>query len=115
MTIYRDQSDKNEYNEVEGIYPDGRFELIESSKGQIKPHGDDAIDIWRLRLEPNSTDFVRLTCFGNNMDGDNPVNKASNPVVSPDGRTVAFQAARNGDPAGVGYGLFLLHIDEPRP
>ena len=39
---------------------------------------------------------------------DYPGYKASNPVVSPDGKTIAFQSARTTDPAGVGYGLFLL-------
>ena len=37
--------------------------------------------------------------------------KASNPVVSTDGRLMAFQAARTADEAGVGYGLLLLHLD----
>ena len=42
-----------------------------------------------LRLEPNSTDYVRMTRWG-----DYPGYKASNPVVSPDGRTIAFQHRR---------------------
>jgi len=33
--------------------------------------------------------------------------KASNPVVSPDGKWFAFQSARNNEPAGVGHGIFL--------
>ena len=33
--------------------------------------------------------------------------KASNPVVSPDGKWYAFQSARNNEPAGVGHGIFL--------
>jgi Tol biopolymer transport system component len=36
--------------------------------------------------------------------------KASNPVVSPDGKTIAFQSARSKDPAGVGYGIYLLDV-----
>jgi len=31
--------------------------------------------------------------------------KASNPVISTDGRFMAFQSARTTDPAGVGYGI----------
>ena len=42
--------------------------------------------------------------------GDYPGYKASNPVVSPDGSTIAFQSARNTDAAGVGYGIFLLKV-----
>ncbi|PYQ95297.1 MAG: hypothetical protein DMF97_17140 [Acidobacteria bacterium] len=30
--------------------------------------------------------------------------------MSPDGRTIAFQSARTTDPAGVGYGIFLLKV-----
>jgi hypothetical protein len=33
--------------------------------------------------------------------------KASNPVVSTDGRFMAFQAAHTGDDAGVGYGILV--------
>jgi hypothetical protein len=47
-------------------------------------------------------DFTRLTHF-NGFEG----GKASNPVVSTDGRFMAFQYARTTDPAGVGYGLLL--------
>ena len=103
VTTYRKIPD--EYNEVEGIFPDGEYTLVESSRGQVK-HNSNYIDIWKLKLEPNSTDFVRLTRWG-----DFPGYKASNPVVSPDGRTIAFQSARSSDPAGVGYGIFLLTVE----
>jgi len=84
-----------EYNEAEGIYPDGEHVLVESSREQAK-HTASYIDIWRLKLEPDSTDFVRMTHWGEYQGY-----KASNPVVSPDGHTIAFQSARNNDPAGV--------------
>ncbi len=105
ITVYRKLLD--EYNEVEGIYPDGKYGLVESSREQGGPARQNSkyIDIWRLKLEPNSTDFVRLTRWGQ-CDG----YKASNPVVSPDGRWMAFQSARSVDPAGVGYGIFLMRI-----
>ena len=102
VTTYRRIPD--EYNEVEGIFPDGEYTLVESSREQIKQNSN-YIDIWKLKLEPNSTDFVRITRWG-----DYPGYKASNPVVSPDGRTIAFQSARSSDPAGVGYGIFLLKM-----
>jgi Tol biopolymer transport system component len=100
VTTYRKIA--GEYNEVEGLFPDGQHALVESSREQSEQNSN-YIDIWRLRLEPNSTDFVRLTRWG-----DYPGYKASNPVVSPDGSTIAFQSARSSDPAGVGYGIFLL-------
>jgi Tol biopolymer transport system component len=102
VTTYRKIA--GEYNEVEGIFPDGDFALVESSREQAK-HNSNYIDIWKLKLEPDSTDFVRMTRWG-----DYPGYKASNPVVSPDGTTIAFQSARSSDAAGVGYGIFLLKV-----
>ena len=97
-----------EYNEAEGISPDGRWILVESSRDQgVGRQGSRYIDIWKLRLEPNSTDFVRMTRWGD-FEG----YKASNPVVSPDGKWFAFQSARSKDPAGVGYGIFLFRLDQ---
>jgi Tol biopolymer transport system component len=93
-----------EYNEVEGIFPDGAHALVESSRDQAKQ--DNAhIDLWKLRLEAGSKDFVRMTRWGD-FDG----YKASNPVVSPDGSAFAFQSARSKDAAGVGYGIFLYRL-----
>ncbi|HZS08639.1 MAG TPA: hypothetical protein VFD58_27645 [Blastocatellia bacterium] len=104
VTTYRKLAD--EYNEVEGISPDGKWTLVESSREQGEGRQDSKhIDIWRLRLEPNSTDFVRLTRWGD-YDG----YKASNPAVSPDGKWMAFQSARSRDEAGVGYGIFLMKL-----
>ena len=37
--------------------------------------------------------------------------KASNPVVSTDGRYIAFQIARTTDPSGVGYGIVLMRLN----
>jgi hypothetical protein len=93
-----------EYNEVEGIFPDGTHALVESSRGQ-SAQDSNHIDIWKMPLVSNTTEFVRLTFWGE-YDG----YKASNPVVSPDGRTIAFQSARSADAAGVGYGIYLMRI-----
>lgn len=91
----------DQYDEPEGIYPDGRHILVESSRG-LSTATSKTIDIWRLRLDSNGRDMVRLTRFG-----DYAGYKASNPVVGPDGRTMAFQMGHSGDEAGVGYGIFL--------
>jgi len=93
-----------EYNEVEGIFPDGKSTLVESSKDQAAQDSSH-IDIWKMPLVPNATEYVRMTHWGE-YDG----YKASNPVVSPDGKTIAFQSARSKDAAGVGYGIFLLKL-----
>jgi Tol biopolymer transport system component len=102
VTTYRKLED--EYNEVEGIFPDGEYTLVESSREQVQ-HNSNYIDLWKLKLEPASSDFTRLTRWG-----DYPGYKASNPVVSPDGKRIAFQSARSKDPAGVGYGIFVLTV-----
>ena len=96
----------DQYDEPEGISPDGRHILVESSRG-LATATSKTIDIWKLRLGSNGQDMVRLTRFG-----DYAGYKASNPVVSPDGRTIAFQMGRSVDEAGVGHGIFLRR--EPR-
>jgi Tol biopolymer transport system component len=93
------------YNEVEGIFPDGLYAAVEADRqceqlgGQ---RGSGNIDIWKLRLDGTGKDLTRLTHFNDYEGG-----KASNPVVSTDGRFMAFQSARTTDPAGVGYGILL--------
>jgi len=93
------------YNEVEGIFPDGRYACVEADR-QVDTlggaRGSGNIDIWKLRLDGTGRDFVRLTHF-NDFEG----GKASNPVVSTDARFMAFQTARTTDPAGVGYGILI--------
>jgi Tol biopolymer transport system component len=98
----------NIYNEVEGIFPDGRYTLVESSK-QVETlggeHGSREIDIWKLRMDGTGKDFIRVTHF-NDYQGW----KASNPVVSTDGRYMAFQIAQTKDEAGVGYGIVRMRL-----
>ena len=94
---------ETEYNEAEGILPDGQHILVESDREQATPRGSKTLDIWRLRLLPDSSDFVRVTRFGGL-----PGYKATNPVVSPDGRAISFQEGWTTDIAGSGHGLFLL-------
>ena len=93
------------YNEVEGIFPDGRYTAVEADRqceqlGGTRGSGN--IDIWKLRLDGTGKDFTRLTYFNDYEGG-----KASNPVISTDGRFMAFQSARTSDPAGVGYGILI--------
>jgi hypothetical protein len=38
--------------------------------------------------------------------------KATNPVISDDGRYMAFQYAKEGDPAGVGRGILIFDLVE---
>ncbi len=93
------------YNEPEGIFPDGQYTCVEGDR-QVEQlggrHGGGNIDIWKLKLDGTGKDFVRITHFNDFENG-----KASNPVVSTDGRFMAFQTANTADPAGVGYGIVL--------
>ncbi len=96
------------YNEVEGIFPDGRFTLVESDRQAVLNNWPGLfrnVDIWKLRMDGTGKDFTRVTRF-NDCEGW----KASNPVVASDGRTIAFQAAKSADEAGVGYGILLYHL-----
>ncbi len=92
-----------QYDEPEGIFPDGRFTLVECDFHSRK--GSQHIDIYKLSLD-GSGDTQRLTFF-NSFPG----YKASNPVVSDDGRFMAFQVARVGDAAGVGRGILVFDLE----
>lgn len=93
------------YNEVEGIFPDGLYTCVEADRQAEQlggKRGSGNIDIWKLRLDGTGKDFARLTHFNDYEGG-----KASNPMVSTDGKFMAFQSARTTDPAGVGYGILI--------
>ena len=91
-----------QYDEAEGVFPDGKYTCVECDRDNgMKKKGSQYIDIWKLALD-GSGRTERLTYF--NLY---PGYKASNPVVSDDGRFMAFQMAQVGDPAGVGRGIFL--------
>jgi hypothetical protein len=97
------------YSEVEGIFPGGKYTLVESDRQCNWLGGDRGmgnIDIWKLKLDGTGKDFVRVTNFNDFVGG-----KASNPVISTDGKFMAFQSARSTDPAGVGYGLLLYKFE----
>ena len=96
------------YNEVEGIFPDGQYTLVEMDRQCDQLGGERGasnIDIWKLKLDGTGKDLTRLTHFNDYEGG-----KASNPVVSSDGGFMAFQMARTTDPAGVGYGILLYRF-----
>jgi Tol biopolymer transport system component len=100
----------DEYDEPEGVFPDGKFTLVECDRQNKK--GWRFIDIWKLRLDGTGYEG-RLTFFS-----DYPGFKASNPVVSDDGRFMAFQMAKTTDEAGIGYGLFIYDFEKapaPKP
>lgn len=96
----------DQYDEPEGIFPDGKFTLVECDhhRADSIPTGSGNIDIFKLPLDGSGT-LERLTFFN-----DYPGGKSSNPVVSDDGRFMAFQLANSTDMAGVGYGIFIYDL-----
>ena len=92
----------NQYDEPEGIFPDGKYTLVECDKHN--PKGSQHVDIYKLALD-GSGKTRRLTFFGRYGGY-----KASNPVVSDNGRYMAFQFAKRGDPAGVGRGILIFDL-----
>lgn len=110
--ITRISNTPNFYCEPEGIFPDGKHTLVESSKqfgdDELSDESHQFVDIWKLSLDGKEK-WERITHFT-----DYAGYKSSNPVVSDDGRYVAFQMARLGDLAGVGRGLFILDLTAAR-
>lgn len=97
------------YNEVEGIVSD-EYTLVESDRQCDWLGGDRGpwnIDIWKLKLDGTAQHWERLTRF-NDYEG----HKASNPVVSTDGKYMAFQRTSTSEPAGVGFGILLYRFDQ---
>jgi Tol biopolymer transport system component len=107
--LTRHVEEADSYNEPEGIFPDGQRTLVESSRHTGRHAGGD-LDLWSLRLEPGRPDWQRVTWF--NVGGKF---KASNPVVSPDGRYVALQVAGRDEVAGIGHGIYLLDLTRWQP
>jgi Tol biopolymer transport system component len=102
VTNYSDEPDQ--YDEPEGIFPDGQWTCVETDRESFTGHGSGHVDIWKLSLDGKKT-WERLTSFNKY-----PGYKASNPVISDDGKFMAFQMARSRDPSGVGYGIFLYDL-----
>lgn len=91
-----------QYDEPEGIFPDGQYTLVECDKQNLA--GMNHIDLWKLKLDGNG-EYERLTFFS-----DYAGYKASNPAVSDDGRFIAFQLAKSTEAAGVGHGIFIFDL-----
>jgi len=92
-----------QYDEPEGIFPDGKATLVECDKQNHQGSGH--VDLWKLQLDGSGA-YTRLTYFS-----DYPGYKASNPVVSDDGQFIAFQLAKSREAAGVGHGIFVFDLE----
>jgi hypothetical protein len=92
------------YDEAEGVFPDGRFAAVEREPETWTAVPRGRIDIWRTALDGSGrserlTHFSDFAGFG-----------ANNPVVSPDGRWLAFGLRDANGPHGNGRGIFLLDL-----
>jgi len=99
------------YDEPEGIFPDGRHILVESTRHH-PTRGDlttwDYIDLYVLSLD-GSGEMKRLTYFNEDQKF-----RATNPVVSDDGRFMAFQYALVGETTGIGHGILIWDFEKER-
>lgn len=94
------------YDEPEGIFPDGQYTLVESSRHMTNESTGKNIDLYNVKLDTNST-WERMTYF--NVNGKF---KATNPVISDDGKFMAFMVALCEEMAGIGHGIYILDIEK---
>ncbi len=92
------------YDEAEGVFPDGRFVAVEREPDTLTLMPRGHIDIWRTPLD-GSAHSQRLTHFS-----DFAGFGANNPVVSPDGRWMAFGLRLAEGSHGNGQGIFLFDL-----
>ena len=103
--IYNYSNAPDQYDEPEGIFPDGIHTLVECDRHH--PEGTAFIDIYRFKLDTADPEYERLTFFS-----DVKGYRSSNPVVRDDGRMFVFQASLAGSAAGAGCGLYLFDLDQ---
>ncbi|MAG32165.1 MAG: hypothetical protein CL908_14880 [Deltaproteobacteria bacterium] len=94
------------YDEAEGVFPDGRSIAVEREVNTYsgEPEGD--IDIWQLALD-GSGRYRRLTYFTEHEGFG-----ANNPVISPDGRYMAFGLRIKGGAHGNAQGILLFDFEK---
>jgi len=103
--MYNYSQAPEQYDEPEGIFPDGEYTLIECDKHH--PEGTAFIDIYKFKLDRNDPEYIRLTYFSD-VEG----YRSSNPVVRDDGKMMVFQASIAGSAAGAGCGLYLFDLEK---
>ena len=96
------------YNEPEGVFPSGRFLAVEHGAGTMAPGLLERLDLWRLATDGGGK-MQRMT-FYNQID---PQLKSNQPVISPDGKWMAFGVSTGEierKVPGQGVGLFLMDL-----
>jgi hypothetical protein len=96
------------YNEAEGIFPDGKYILIESDRHQpMQFRNQYKLDVYKLKLD-GSGEVERLANFSTRYPGRF---RSDNPVVSGTGKYIALQFGFMKG-AGNGQGIFLFDIEK---
>jgi len=95
------------YNECEGIFPDGKFTIIESDRHQPKElRNQYKLDVYKLKLD-GSGEVERIADFSTRYPG---MYRSDNPVVSRNGKYIALQFGFMKG-SGDGQGIFLYDVD----
>lgn len=102
----RNYSKNMAYDEAEGIFPDGHTIAVEREPGTFTLVPKGHIDIWQTDLD-GSGNTRRLTHFS-----DYTGYGANNPVISPDGRWMAFSLRLAEGDHGNGQGILLMDLTE---
>lgn len=97
------------YDEAEGIFPDGKWMMIESDRHQPESWKRRwKVDAFRLRLD-GSGHVEQMASLAERFPA---TLRSDNPVVSPDGRYVAYQFGFSQGEGARGQGIFLLDLDK---
>ena len=91
------------YDEPEGVFPDGQYTCVEH--GPSRETAWPLIDLFKLKLD-GSGEMQRLTYFS-----DVKGYKASQGVVSDDGKYLSFQIGKADQEAGVGFGFYIMNLE----
>lgn len=104
--LSKDKSDKHFDAEPEGAFPTGGYTTVESTF--LNKKGQHGAEIVRVKVD-GSESPVRLTYFSKIWNRF----KATNPVISDDGKWMAFQHGIMWDKvAGAGYGLYIMDLEK---
>ena len=105
LTDYTKLPDR--YSEPEGVFPDGKYMLAESSRHRHNVPGKknyDGIDLYIVALDGTGA-TQRLTFFN-----EDPLFKCTQGVISDDGKYMAFQLSKTTDETGYGYGVMVMDV-----
>ncbi|MBE0653925.1 MAG: hypothetical protein IH594_09010, partial [Bacteroidales bacterium] len=94
------------HEEPEGVFPDGKSTLVESDREASVGKWPTNVDFYKLPLD-GSGKAQRLSFFA-----ESGVVRGTDPVVSDDGKFIAFQLSPSTAEAGVGIGIFVYDIEK---